>query len=116
MTYITAESRTGYDRRYEDKVFAADTRCIEMVDFVGTGDQHGVYFCRAESFYRCFANATFNGPCIVEIGEFPADEYDERGEAITDTRINMAAAFRNSDLQILPWMQPVFDRQNQQYV
>lgn len=102
MTYITAESRTGYDRRYEDKVFAPDTRCIEMVDFVGTGDQHGVYFCRAESFYRCFANATFNGPCIVEIGEFPAEEYDERGEAITDTRINMAAAFRNSDLQILP--------------
>ena len=102
MNYITAESRTGYDRRYEDKVFAPDTRCIEMVDFVGTGDQHGIYFCRAESFYRCFANATFGGPCIVEIGEFPAEEYDERGEAITDTRINMAAAFRNSDLQILP--------------
>jgi hypothetical protein len=113
MTYIRSQSRTGYDRRYEDKVFAPDTRCIEMVDYVGTGDKpfgedegpanyFGVYYCRSESFYRTFANATFGGPCIVDIGEFPAEAYDESGEAITDTRINMAAAFRHSDLEILP--------------
>jgi hypothetical protein len=104
--YIRAYSKTGYDRRYEDKVFPAGTRCIEMVDYVGTGDQpgdfFGVYYCRSESFYRCFANASFNGPCIVEIGEVPADQYDDQGEPITDQRINMAAAFRNSDIEILP--------------
>lgn len=106
MTYITAVSRTGYDRRYEDKVFPAGTRCVEMVDYVGGGEQPpdllGVRYCRAESFYRCFANATFGGPCIVEIGEFPADQVDSRGEAITDQRINMAAAFKGSDIEILP--------------
>jgi hypothetical protein len=104
--YIRAYSKTGYDRRYEDKVFSSGTRCIEMVDYVGTGDQpgdyFGVYYCRSESFYRSFAQATFNGPCIVEIGEFPADQYDDQGEPITDQRINMAAAFRNSDIEILP--------------
>ena len=104
--YIRAYSKTGYDRRYEDKVFASGTRCIEMVDYVGTGDQpgdyFGVYYCRSESFYRTFAQASFNGPCIVEIGEFPADQYDDQGEPITDQRINMAAAFRNSDIEILP--------------
>jgi len=104
--YIRAYSKTGYDRRYEDKVFPAGTRCIELVDYVGTGDQpgdyFGVYYCRSESFYRSFAQATFNGPCIVEIGEFPAEQYDDRGEPITDQRINMAAAFRNSDIEILP--------------
>ena len=39
MTYIRSQSRTGYDRRYEDKVFAPGTRCVEMVDYVGTGDK-----------------------------------------------------------------------------
>lgn len=119
MTYIKAESKIGYDRRYEDKVFPSGTRCVEMVDYIGTGvlnekgevvgDEPGnsylVYYCRAESFYRCFANATFGGPCIVEIGEYPSQVYDENGEAIitsTTKRINMAAAFRNSDLEILP--------------
>ena len=104
--YIRAYSKTGYDRRYEDKIFPAGTRCIEMVDYVGTGDQpgdyFGVYYCRSESFYRTFAEATFDGPCIVEIGEFPAEQYDDQGEPITDQRINMAAAFRYSDIQILP--------------
>ena len=104
--YIRAYSKTGYDRRYEDKDFDSGTRCIEMVDYVGTGDQpgdyFGVYYCRSESFYRCFANASFGGPCIVDIGEFPADQYDDQGEPITDQRINMAAAFRNSDIEILP--------------
>lgn len=104
--YIRAVSKQGYDRRYEDKVFAAGTRCIEMVDYIGDGDQpgqyFGVYYCKSESFYRCFANATFGGPCIVDIGEFPADQYDDQGEPITDQRVNMASAFRNSDLQILP--------------
>jgi len=104
--YIRAYSKTGYDRRYEDRVFDAGTRCIEMVDYVGTGDQpgdyFGVYYCRSESFYRTFAEATFSGPCIVEIGEFPATQYDDQGEPITDQTINMAAAFRNSDLEILP--------------
>ncbi len=104
--YIRAYSKTGYDRRYEDRVFDAGTRCIEMVDYVGTGDQpgdyFGVYYCRSESFYRCFANASFAGPCIVDIGEFPATQYDDQGEPITDQTINMAAAFRNSDLEILP--------------
>jgi len=104
--YIRAESKVGYDRRYEDKVFPSGTRCIEMVDYVGTGDKPGdywgVYYCRAVSFYRCFANATFGGPCIVEIGEFPATEYTDDGEPVSDQRINMAAAFRNSDIQILP--------------
>lgn len=104
--YIRAYSKTGYDRRYEDRVFPSGTRCIEMVDYIGTGDQpgdyFGVYYCRSESFYRTFAEATFSGPCIVEIGEFPAEEYDDQGEPISDVRINMAAAFRNSDLEILP--------------
>ena len=104
--YIRAYSKTGYDRRYEDKVFPAGTRCIEMVDYVGTGNQpgdyFGVYYGRAISYYRCFANASFNGPCIVDIGEFPADQYDDQGEPITDQTINMAAAFRNSDIEILP--------------
>jgi hypothetical protein len=104
--YIRAYSKTGYDRRYEDRVFDAGTRCIEMVDYVGTGDKpgdyFGVYYCRSESFYRAFANANFNGPCIVEIGEFPAEQYDDNGEPITDQRINMAAAFRNTDIEILP--------------
>jgi len=104
--YIRAYSKTGYDRRYEDKDFDSGTRCIEMVDYIGTGDQpgdyFGVYYCRSESFYRCFANASFGGPCIVDIGEFPATQYDEQGEPITDQTINMAAAFRNSDIEILP--------------
>jgi len=104
--YIRAYSKTGYDRRYEDKVFPAGTRCIEMVDYVGTGNEpgnyFGVYYGRAFSYYRTFAQASFNGPCIVEIGEFPADQYDDQGEPITDQRINMAAAFRNSDIEILP--------------
>ena len=128
--YIRAYSKTGYDRRYEDKVFAAGTRCIEMVDYVGAGDQPGdylgVYYCRSESFYRCFANASFGGPCIVDIGEFPASEYSADGEkggkktinmaaafrniagrcqsqrGCRDQTINMAAAFRNSDIEILP--------------
>lgn len=118
MTYLRAQSRTGYDRRYEDKVFPAGTRCVEMVDYIGTGGEvdetgemigpgdpgnyYGVAYCRAESFYRCFAQARFGGPCIVDIGEFPAEAYDENGEAITDRRINMAACFKHSDLQILP--------------
>lgn len=116
-TYIQAQSKTGYDRRYEDKVFPKDTKCIEMIDYIGTGgppdengeitqgepgNYFGVRYCRSESFYRCFANATFSGPCIVTIGEFPAEAYDERGEAITDKTINMAASFRDSDLEILP--------------
>ena len=49
--------------------------------------------------HRAFANATFGGPCIVEIGEYPADALNDSGEAIitdTTTRINMAAAFKNS--------------------
>lgn len=116
--YVNAESRTGYDRRYEDKVFAPGTRCIEMVDYIGVGGErddsgemisdggpgqsYGVRYCRAESFYRCFARAKFGGPCIVNIGEYPAEAYDKNGYAITDVRINMAAAFRDSDLQILP--------------
>jgi hypothetical protein len=104
--YVRAYSKTGYDRRYEDYVFPAGTRCIELVDYVGTGDQpgdfFGVYYCRAVSLYRCFAQATFNGPCIVEIGEFPAEKYDDNGEPISDQTINMAAAFRNSDIEILP--------------
>ncbi len=104
--YIRAYSKTGYDRRYEDKVFETGTRCIEMVDYVGSGDQpgdyFGVYYCRSESFYRCFANARFGDPCIVDIGEFPASKYTTDGEPITDQTINMAAAFRNSDIQILP--------------
>lgn len=119
-TYIKGESRVGYDRRWEDKVFPNDTKCIELVDYVGSGELndngevvgnggpgqwYGAYYCNAVSFYRAFANATFGGPCIIEIGEYPADAIDDRGEAIiTDatTRINMAAAFRNSDIQILP--------------
>lgn len=117
-TYIWSESRRGYDRRYEDKVFGGGTRCIELVDYIGQGGEIdeagemiddggpgnylGVYYTASESFYRCFANATFGGPCIVEIGEYPAEEYDEDGEAITETRINMAACFRFSDLEILP--------------
>jgi hypothetical protein len=104
--YIRSESKVGYDRRYEDKVFTPGTRCIELVDYIGTGDEpgnfFGVYYCRAESFYRTFAQATFGGPCIVEIGEWPAEDYDNNGEAITDKRINMSSAFRDSDLQILP--------------
>ena len=117
-THILSKSKTGYDRRYEDKVFPAGIRCIELVDYVGKGgkldDQgemiddggpgnyFGVYYCAAESLYRAFAGAQFSGPCIVEIGEFPAEEYDDRGEAITDRRINMASCFRGSDLEILP--------------
>lgn len=116
-TYIQSQSKTGYDRRYEDKVFPRDTKCVEMIDYIGTGgpvddngeitegepgNYFGVRYCRAESFYRCFANATFGGPCIVTIGEFPAEAYDERGEAVTDRTINMAACFRNSDIEILP--------------
>lgn len=117
-TYIRSQSKIGYDRRYEDKVFAPNTRCIELVDYVGQGGEIGpngeviddggpgnflgVYYCRSESFYRTFAKATFGGPCIVEIGEWPAEAYDENGEAITDKRINMSSAFRDSDLQILP--------------
>lgn len=117
--YIWSQSKVGYDRRYEDKDFSAfGTRCIELVDYVGQGgeiDENGemiddggpgnylgVMYCAAESFYRAFANAKFGGPCIVEIGEYPAEEYDESGEAITDTRINMASCFRGSDLEILP--------------
>jgi hypothetical protein len=116
--YLSAQSRRGYDRRYEDKSFPDGTRCIELVDYIGQGgeiDENGemvddggpgnylgVYYCAAESMYRIFANARFNGPCIVDIGEYPAEAYDESGEAITDTRINMAAAFRFSDLEILP--------------
>lgn len=119
MSYLKAVSRIGYDRRYEDKIFPSGTKCIELVDYIGTGvlnekgeviaDEPGnsylVYYCRAESFYRAFANATFGGPCIVEIGEYPAKAYDDRGEAIItkDTkRINMASAFKGSDLEILP--------------
>lgn len=117
-TYLTAESRTGYDRRYEDKVFPLGTRCIEMVDYIGAGgprdengemlrdggpgQSFGVAYCRSESFYRCFARAKFCGPCLIDIGEFPAEAYDAAGYPITDTRINMAAAFRDSDLQIAP--------------
>jgi len=117
--YIWSQSKVGYDRRYEDKDFSAfGTRCIELVDYVGQGGEIdesgemiddggpgnylGVMYCAAVSFYRAFANAKFGGPCIVEIGEYPAEEYDESGEAITDTRINMAACFRGSDLEILP--------------
>ena len=104
--YIRSYSKVGYDRRYEDFVFPSGTRCIEMVDYVGTGDApgnyFGVYYCRAESFYRTFANASFGGPCIVEIGEFPAEAYDSDYEPITDKRINMAACFRDSDIEILP--------------
>lgn len=116
--YLTAESRTGYDRRYEDKVFPSGTRCIEMIDYIGAGgprddngemirdggpgQSFGVAYCRSESFYRCFARAKFGGPCLIDIGEFPADEYDSAGYAITEKRINMAAAFRDSDLQIAP--------------
>lgn len=118
-TYIWSQSKVGYDRRYEDKDFTSfGTRCIELVDYVGQGgeiDENGemiddggpgnylgVMYCAAESLYRSFANAKFGGPCIVEIGEYPAAAYDEHGEAITDTRINMAACFRGSDLEILP--------------
>ena len=119
-TYIKGVSRVGYDRRWEDKVFPNETRCIELVDYVGSGELddngdvigdggpgqwYGAYYCNAVSFYRAFARATFGGPCIIEIGEYPADALDSRGEAIiTDTtvRINMAAAFRDSDIQILP--------------
>ena len=119
-TYITSQSRTGYDRRWEDKVFPSGTKCIELVDYVGKGEVddngdvvgnggpgnwYGAYYCEAVSFYRAFANATFGGPCIVEIGEYPADALNDAGEAIitdTTTRINMAAAFKNSDLQVLP--------------
>jgi hypothetical protein len=111
MPYIKTASSTGYQRKYEDFRFASDTRCIELVDYVGVGqgdwndypgNAWGVHYTRAESFYRAFANATFGGPCIVEIGEFPADRYSSDGEPLTDTRINMAAAFTGSDLQILP--------------
>lgn len=118
MTYIRSQSKIGYDRRYEDKVFPTGTRCVEMIDYIGEGgpvdengemtgpgepgNYYGVAYCRAESFYRCFANATFGGPCLVDIGEYPAEAYDENGEAITDRTINMAAAFANSDIQILP--------------
>lgn len=116
--FIASQSRRGYDRRYEDKVFIPGTRCIEMVDYIGQGGEvdengdmiddggpgnyFGVAYCAAESFYRAFANAKFGGPCIVDIGEYPALAYDENGEAITDTRINMAACFRASDIEILP--------------
>jgi len=118
--YITSQSRTGYDRRWEDKVFPAGTKCVELVDYVGTGELddngdvigdggpgnwYGANYCNSVSFYRAFANATLGGPCLIEIGEYPADALDSRGEAIiTDStvRINMAAAFKNSDLQILP--------------
>lgn len=117
--YIIAKSKIGYDRRYEDKIFPIGTKCIELVDYIGTGvlndkgevigDEPGnsylVYYCRAESFYRAFANATFGGPCIISIGEYPSEIYDEDGEAVITSntkRINMAAAFKGSDLEILP--------------
>jgi hypothetical protein len=111
MTYIKTASSTGYQRKWEDYTFPADTRCIELVDYVGEGqgdwnaypgNAWGVHYTRAESFYRAFANATFGGPCIVDIGELPADRYSNDGEPLTDTRISMAAAFTGSDLQILP--------------
>ena len=113
-TYLTGLSKVGYDRRWEEKSFEPDTRCIELVDYVGDsqapwGDLDGtpanywgVFYCRAESFYRAFASARFNGPCIVDVGEWPALHYDKSGEAITETRINMSSAFRDSDLEILP--------------
>jgi hypothetical protein len=111
MPYIKTASSTGYQRKWEDYTFPADTRCIELVDYVGDGqgdwnaypgNAWGVHYTRAESFYRAFANATFGGPCIVDIGELPADRYSSDGEPLTDTRISMAAAFTGSDLQILP--------------
>lgn len=121
MTYIVAESKTGYDRRYEDRVFPADTRCVECIDYIGKGgprdengemlgpglpgDYYGVAYCRAESFYRAFAQCTFGRPCIVDIGEYPAAEYHENGEAViteSTVGINMAACFKLSDIEILP--------------
>lgn len=114
MTYIRTASSIGYQRKWDSFRFPAGTRCVELVDYVGDGEgdwnafpgnAYGVCYCRAESFYRAFANATFGGPCIVEIGEMPCDEYDSRGEPVikeTTPRINMAAAFKGSDIQILP--------------
>lgn len=111
MPYIRTASSVGFQRKWEDYRFAEGTRCIELVDYIGDGmgdwnaypgNAYGVAYTRAESFYRAFANATFGGPCIVDIGEFPADRYSSDGEPLTDTRISMAAAFTGSDLQILP--------------
>ena len=111
MPYIRTASSVGFQRKWEGYRFAEGTRCIELVDYIGDGmgdwnaypgNAYGVAYTRAESFYRAFANATFGGPCIVDIGEFPADRYSNDGEPLTDTRISMAAAFTGSDLQILP--------------
>ena len=111
MSYVRTASAIGYQRKWEDHRFPEGTRCIELVDYIGDGmggwndfpgNAYGVAYTRAESFYRAFANATFGGPCIVDIGEYPADRYSGDGEPLTDTRISMAAAFAGSDLEILP--------------
>ena len=108
---VRTAAAVGYQRKWEDHNFGPDIRVVELVDYVGDcqgsfedcgPNAFGVYYCAAESFYRAFANATFESPCIVDIGEYPAEEYDENGEAITDKRISMAAAFRGSNIQILP--------------